>query len=336
MLYIRFVTRGTNPDAIRRSISRTHEIVGDRATLQVVTDSNIPRLQYAEQIVVPTDYTPANGAKWKARALHYATVTRPVAYTDYVLHLDEESIITPKCLSACLAFRGSIGQGEIIYSGHGYKPWNGTCAADALRTGDDVIRFKAQYKLGYPIFGSHGSFLLVSGCIEQTIGWDLGAGGSITEDAAFALTAWVAGFRFSWIDGQIIEQSPYTFTDFVKQRRRWFNGLWIVATCPAFPLRYRFVLLVSMIYWMLSPLILFASVLFFALAIVPPLFVRVGLLVSLVYYFIVYAVGGWRNGKMIGMIASLIRMPISFVYEACGVLYGVFRPIATFEIVDKN
>ncbi len=334
MLILRIVTKGSNSDAVRRTVQACSQFP---CKIQVISD--IPIKDCPHVFVVPKTFKPKNGAKWKARALEWAK--RKQDDSDWVLHLDEESIPTIECIKGCADFMRthtlSIGQGEILYNGTGYNPWKATCAADSLRTGDDIFRFRFQYScLHVPIFGSHGSFLLVPGILERKIGWDVGASGSVTEDAAFAITAWGRGIRFDWVNGQMIEQSPYTFLDFIKQRRRWFNGLWFVATSQDFPIRYRAVLGLFMAYWSISPFVLLFCIAMWAFAIPMPWMISLFLRASFVYYVASYAIGGWRNGNDVGLIASLISLPRSFFYEACGVLYGLFKPVRTFEVVEKN
>jgi hypothetical protein len=63
--------------------------------------------------------------------------------------------------------------------------------ADAIRVGDDLSRFQLQYTYFHrPIFGAHGSFLLMNGDVENAVTWDLG---SLTEDYEFATLAWQKG-----------------------------------------------------------------------------------------------------------------------------------------------
>jgi egghead protein (zeste-white 4 protein) len=81
---------------------------------------------------------------------------------------------------------------------------------------------------------------------------DHGLHGSITEDAYFALAAWSKGVKFSWIDGFMYEQSPFTIYDFILQRRRWFGGLWLVCRDKTLKLRHRLTLLFMITTWALS------------------------------------------------------------------------------------
>ena len=61
--------------------------------------------------------------------------------------------------------------------------------------------------------------------VESEITLDNGMKGSIAEDTYFAALAIARGYSFDWIEGEMREQSPQTFIDFVKQRRRWLQGI---------------------------------------------------------------------------------------------------------------
>jgi len=117
-------------------------------------------------------------------------------------------------------------------------------AADICRCRDDLGKFfLASSRLHVPVFGVHGSFLLVRGKVENEVGWDTD---SLVEDFRFSLQvtilplqlkvlnmlnsllvkAWSQGYRLGWIPSVAREQSPMTLSDFFKQRRRWFTGMW--------------------------------------------------------------------------------------------------------------
>jgi egghead protein (zeste-white 4 protein) len=104
-----------------------------------------------------------------------------------------------------------------------------------------------------PWIGMHGSFVVCPNAVEQLIGFDHGIVGSITEDTYFALLARTYGIGFAWIDAVMFEQSPFTLADFVRQRSRWFVGLWLIVLCQTLQLKRRFVLGLMMVSWMLTP-----------------------------------------------------------------------------------
>jgi egghead protein (zeste-white 4 protein) len=144
--------------------------------------------------------------------------------------------------------QGIIGQGIIIYQG-GHWFFR---SADAMRTADDLGRFRLQYGMGVPMFGMHGSFIVVRGIDDARLSFDVGPGNSIAEDAAWALRAWHKGFRFAWVDGFLYEQPPQNIRDFIKQRSRWLIGIRGVLRDQTIPLRYRLCLGIFTYSWHFS------------------------------------------------------------------------------------
>ena len=102
--------------------------------------------------------------------------------------------------------------------------------ADCTRVSHDLgsIRFALRY-LNNALMNFKGSFFVCEHGVEKSITFDHGLEGSITEDAFFAVKASNYGYTFDWIDGEIQEQSPFTFMDILRQRRRWYQGAYYVA-----------------------------------------------------------------------------------------------------------
>ncbi|KAI8809145.1 glycosyl transferase family group 2-domain-containing protein [Cladochytrium replicatum] len=227
-LYILTVTRGNNREAVYRSWNahRHLERLHPSIRVHVLTDEPY----FFENIncyTCPKAFSTAR-SKYKARALDWYRQTMRYTEHDWVLHLDEESVIDDESVRRTLEFiwyetEFHMGQGPILYNQHQYwKNWFFT-VADALRVGDDLSRFQLQLTYMHrPIWGCHGSFLLVNGLVENSVTWDLG---SLTEDYEFAMAAWARGFKVGKVPGLIREQSPQGFLDFLKQRRRWFVGI---------------------------------------------------------------------------------------------------------------
>ena len=42
------------------------------------------------------------------------------------------------------------------------------------------------------------------------------------------MMAYKEGYRFSWIEGEMWEKSPFTIWDFLQQRKRWIQGIYLV------------------------------------------------------------------------------------------------------------
>lgn len=277
-LIVSYVSKGVNQDALFRAMRETQwhlDLKNVNYTIEVVTDIQIAQeklileskgpIQY---YVVPENYQTKTHVKYKARALQYLLEQRTNRLSQqnewnikdiWVLHLDEESVLTQQAITGIENFinkhdlhrgDGAIGQGEILYNSYKYGKNLWITAADALRTGDDLGRFRFQYKVVHkPFSGVHGSFLLTPALIEQSLSWDSGARSQLTEDIYFALRAMEKKIRFDWVEGFIKEQSPFTWKDFMNQRARWYQGLAKVIADKELKLTTRMILGATVVSW---------------------------------------------------------------------------------------
>ena len=109
---IRVVTRGSYPELVRRNVERNLRICEefglDKFVIEVVTDRTVslPRHAKVREIVVPDEYRTPTGAKFKARALQYALepYVNILNDDDWIVHLDEETIVTHSALVGILNF----------------------------------------------------------------------------------------------------------------------------------------------------------------------------------------------------------------------------------------
>lgn len=170
--------------------------VDSRVRITVVTDvpydEQVRALALGPDIEVlgtPPSFRPPH-ARYKARALEWFRVQKQLADSEWVLHLDEETIVDAHAVRTCIEFAEGqedyeLGQGPILYNAHEYwkKPF--LTVADLTRSRDDYARFWFAYRhVHRPIFGVHGSFLLTSGRVENAVGWDTD---SLVEDFWFGL-----------------------------------------------------------------------------------------------------------------------------------------------------
>ena len=378
-LIVAYVSRGQNVEALRRASTETQtllDLLGVRYTLETVTDVEVSaenRLAATRGEVfyytVPNDYQTARQARFKARALQYLLEQRTArlagredAENIWVLHLDEESIVTIECLQGIADHLsrydlrqtpGAIGQGEILYNSGRYGQYPLIEAIDAIRTGDDLGLRRLQFQSWHrPVFGMHGSFILTPARIERELTWDVGGYGSITEDAYFALVAMERGIRFDWVHGFIREQSPFSLADYIQQRRRWFCGLAHIARDPSLKWSTTLGLKITLLFWQFSWLGCITAAVYVArilMGVTTDCPYGLMLLATLCggFYGAAYVVGAYRNvlhsplstprkiGNVVFSFVTWLLM-LQPMVDGTAVLYAMIRPVQHFYVVAKD
>ena len=269
---IRVVTRGDYPDLVRTNVKRNLDIcarVGlNNFQVEIVTDkpistAGLPAAMIRE-VVVPSGYRTKTGALYKSRALQYALEpdVNQLSPDDYIVHLDEETLLTENSVRGILNFVNSneydIGQGLITYANETIVN-HITTLADSMRVGVDLgcLRFCLK-KFNRPPFLFKGSFVVCRAGCEFDVTFDNGRAGSIAEDTYFAMLAMSKNKKFGWIEGtsdtsnecrnnaflcivtgEMWEKSPFTLSDFIKQRKRWLQGIVLVVHDSRLPIRVR-------------------------------------------------------------------------------------------------
>ena len=215
---IRVVTRGDYPDLVRNNVRRnlnTCSNVGlTNFQIEIVTDKPISLTGLpagmVREVVVPSDYRTKSGALYKSRALQYALEpeVNQMALDDYIVHLDEETLLTENSVCGILNFVNSnefdIGQGLITYANETIVN-HLTTLADSMRVGVDLgcLRFCLKY-FNRPPFLFKGSFVVCRASCEFEVTFDNGRAGSIAEDTYFAMAAMSKNKKFGWIEGNQI------------------------------------------------------------------------------------------------------------------------------------
>jgi egghead protein (zeste-white 4 protein) len=356
-IHFRIVTRGKNPNLVLSNcqdalqVLRKSGLPESRFKVDVATDEHMDTMTEVpdvDEIVVPRDYSPPGGCKYKARALHYAAATSSSLHHDWIVHLDEETRFDVDTVEHIFAHcvkqeqdvaRGvtqypSIGQGVIYYNTATIDNYL-TTLADYIRVADDYAKFQLQYKMfRLPLVGMHGSFVVCQTSLERDVGWDWGMVGSITEDTYFAMYLAAMGVRIDWCGGKMYEQSPFSCSDFAKQRARWFSGLWLCVLTNTLPLWQRAFLGSHLVSWSLCPL--FTLVTWVNLLVLFPRSDTFVYLMSFVFaipffgYVLGYVLGSspsqFRHGIVewaLLLIVHVSLIPVYTIMETWGVARGI-------------
>lgn len=233
----------------------------------------------AEMVIVPQDYTTAKGTRFKARAQQYALEQQIAAFggihkipdNHWTYHLDDDTSTCVRTVRTMATFimdnRGNGAHVKHLAQGIlAYKRWHSVSRwmwlADAIRTADDLFRFPATTATGTPRAGLHGENLLFRTKIEAEIGWDHGPNELVEDSRTAILFAQKYPGRSAWLPMRCYGATPINSAEFVKQRRRWSEGMMALAFDGSLPLRVRWLILHNMIIWstgVLQPVLVVAG-----------------------------------------------------------------------------
>ncbi|CEL99109.1 unnamed protein product [Vitrella brassicaformis CCMP3155] len=311
---------------------------------------------------------------------------------DLIVHLDEETLLHASSVRGIADFlQGAwnrIGMGTVVY-GHGRVVNPLTTMSDSIRVCEDICKNRIYFNFSKPILGMKGSFIVMPVWVERLVGWDLGPHGSIAEDAAFALKAIDMGGRhdtqestarqtkkanshrasrphpqqsikFGFVKGVMHEQSPFDLLDYMKQRRRWFLGLWLVVRHPDIRWRTKLPLLYMQCVWALVPLWTLLGLVPSVIPPVPRTFI-LALFQTLTsgtwYWCFVYgsvlnftwgrspgATGGvrrwldWLVNYVAPIVGTAVLIPLFGIFESASIIYSYVNPRKGlgFDVVKKD
>jgi egghead protein (zeste-white 4 protein) len=227
-------------------------------------------------VMVPKAYETPKGAKYKTRANQYAMELRQRegdnTADSYVYHIDDDTSVGADTVASLAEFIATCRDGR-YYLAQGVLAFpreltsSTLCwLADSVRPGDDITRFSFfTVMLGRPLGGLHGEHLVVRADIEESIGWDFP--NTVIEDAYFALEfAERYPGKSTVLNSLCYGASPSSVADFVRQRRRWVEGLLRLTFKSSHRRRSRACFGYSVMCWALAPFQFVGFVVFVAWA----------------------------------------------------------------------
>ncbi|XP_068627893.1 beta-1,4-mannosyltransferase egh [Battus philenor] len=354
---IRIVTRGDFPKLVRDNVTRNMNMCIDvgmeNFMIEVVTDKSIglPKHRRVREVVVPSEYKTKTGALFKSRALQYCLEddVNILADTDWIVHLDEETLLTENSVRGILNFvfdgQHQFGQGLITYANENIVNWL-TTLADSFRVADDMGKLRFQFYIFHkPLFSWKGSYVVTQVCAEKKVSFDNGLDGSVAEDCYFAMKAYMEGYTFNFVEGEMWEKSPFTLWDFMQQRKRWIQGILLVVHSQEIALKYKVFLAISCYSWVTLPLST-SNMLLAVLCPIPcPQFLDftcgfIGAVNIYMYIFgVIKSFPIHRFGPLkflLFVCGALATIPFNIIIENVAVIWGVLGKKHKFYIVNKE
>ncbi|CAG2168943.1 unnamed protein product [Oppiella nova] len=217
---------------------------------------------------------------------------------------------------------------------------------DLSRVADDLGKIRFQFKCFHkPVFSWKGSYFVCRVKAERSLSFDHGLEGSIAEDCYFAVNAYRCGHTFDWIEGQMWEESPFTVSDFIEQRKRWMQGIHLVVHSPNLPLRYKLFVAMSHYAWVTSIL---HKTLFVVLYLKPHysnywMSVLNAFVNAVIFYTFIFGSLKSFSVQKIGVkryllyvLGSILAAPMSLIVETIAVFLGFTTNKYMFYIVKKQ
>ena len=220
-----------------REMARVNEIIGTIRDFEltipyevwVVTepgqDDSYP---LADRVVtVPASFTAR--AHKKARALVYSAQLRQSLGLDTadvkILYNDDDVQPTKGYIEKAFAADYDICEGitapRAFYGGLPFGHFVASHVDDMRTRGCLIYCSVFQGLIGKPLH-VHGEGLTVTGECERIVGWDRPVFAS--EDLTFGQNAAYIGMRWGWFFDYVELTSPWSFREFLIQRKRWFWG----------------------------------------------------------------------------------------------------------------
>lgn len=289
----------------------------------------------AKEIIVPSAYNCQNGSHKKMRALHYAIQRiHQLGYgkETYILHLDDDSIVSKSYIEYVRGMEEEAGQGSIRLRGYGQHLMS--TLADMIRVSDCVIYCNHANDKKKPII-VHGEGLVIRADIEYEIGWDFGGYGA--DDLIMGLSIRAKGYSFGRIPDYIYISPPMSTMDFYKQRRRWSYSIMsnrktiyrLNKKTMLFTM-YKYIIgtlgIIGLIFWGID--ILMGVSFPFPLTIIG--------IYNMAVSIIIYEYGVFNTNKKYALSMLLLLIPVAF-YEGGTFIYMMLRPPKkdTFDVIKK-
>ena len=316
-IQVRILTIGAQ-NVVQATVNSVPDSIAD---IKVIAEEEIS-ITGAQVHVVPADFECA--ATNKGRAVEWAR--RNVSCNrEYVLYLDEDTLVA--------GFEG-VPDADIVQFTE--KPlYTGSRLAylcEIFRVGYQFEQF-GFHRLRYPLY-AWGGGVAIRHEIEDDITWDVS---TITEDTNFIWRAAESrALTYRLVDAWFRNQAPPSMTSLIKQRRRWISGT--IRDGGLLPVTYRPLYYTRIIAWSFSPFVPLLVLLAYVFPGTAPsmeLYGTISLsLLTILFVYTFAGIIGYRKHPVLWPIL-LMFTPVAVLVHSIGALWGLFRPVESFEVTEK-
>lgn len=196
------------------------------------------------------------------------------------------------------------------------------------------------------VFLQLGSYVVTRYKAEKDVSFDHGLDGSVAEDCYFSMIAYKKGYTFDFIEGEMWEKSPFNLKDFLQQRKRWLQGIWLVIHSSKIPIKNKLFLAMSLYGWLTLPLSTSNIIWTYFYPLPTSDFVFLNVVVALtacvntymyvfgvIKSFSIRKVGFWKF--MMCLVCSILAIPFNVIIENIAVCWGILSNKHRFYVVQK-
>lgn len=191
-----------------------------------------------------------------------------------------------------------------------------------------------------------GSYVVTRFKAERDVTFDHGPDGSVAEDCYFSMIAYKKGYTFDFIEGEMHEKSPFNIRDFLQQRKRWLQGIWLVFHSSKIPLKNKFFLGMSLYGWITLPFSTSNLIWAWLFPLPADTFLFLNIVVafsaSVNTYMYVFGVVKSFSIRRVGflkfftcLVCSFLAIPFNVIIENIAVVWGVISNKHRFYVVQK-
>lgn len=346
-----------------REMARVNEIIGTIRDFQltipyevwVVTEpSRGDSYPLADRVItVPASFTAR--ARKKARALCYSAQLRQSIGLDTadvkILYNDDDVQPTKSYIEKAFAADYDICEGitapRAFYGGLPFGHFLASHVDDMRTRGCLIYCSVFQGLIGKPLH-VHGEGLTVTGECERVVGWDRPVFAS--EDLTFGQNAAYIGMRWGWFSDYIELTSPWSFHEFLIQRKRWFWGnMHAISHRDVLPLSRAMAVAAKWLFGCMTVIVSVTGLVLRYTGYLPPTSPVYDVSkLAIATWLAVFAVCGWidassridrRNddSRLLNALAAVIMAPVSSVMSVFVITVALYQGNPrTFEVIRKT